>query len=622
MSGNLELRGDGRLPEEAALADQLCALFDSLGVSYRRYAAGRPYDHSTVYRYLKGERPPTWGFIHDLLYAVAEAQGSTPTAEAIGLFRKLHNDVLKAGNSPQHKVLLLEHQLADAHKKARQAAVREQWLEQAVEEHQGRIRNLEIGQRELEATAAATAEEAEDERVQLYAEIDELKAKLARTRQLHQQAEERCEQLERQLAETEAQAQQQASAALPMAREEADDVRAEGDEEGARIVQDVKKEAAQQRAKPQEELQGLQRRNHARDEELSRNPARPRTPLPPRLYVSGQPGPVYTSVGDGTEEWAGVVVAGRYRLERELGRGGMGRVWEALDTPTDRKVALKGLRDIPDSDEREQWVHRARREAQALSRIMHQNVVRFHDVVEEGGQVWIVMELFDPRTLGDVLCEQGPLAVPHTAEIGLQVLRGLKAVHEAGVLHRDVKPDNILFRPDGRALLMDFGIATYKGAPRVTQIGQIIGALEYLAPELVSAAPEDRRPASAASDLWALGVTLYEMVEGRRPFEGVNDYEILVALRESPVPPMQFAGRLTRLIEALLDKDPALRPDAAEAQRMLELAQYRGTPPRGISLDLLDRSGSSEFPHLLDRRESGNSSGPGGWLARFRRRLT
>ncbi|MGZ2362416.1 protein kinase, partial [Streptomyces sp. 372A] len=505
VPGSLEPRRDRRTPEEAALAAQLTTLFDSLAISYRRFAAGRPYDHSTVYRYLKGERPPSWGFIHDLLYAVAEAQGTVPTAEAIGLFRKLHSDALRAGGSPQHKVLFLEQQLAEAHRRARQTAAREQYLAQAVEEHQNRIRSLEIGHRELEATTAATAAETEGERAQLYAEIEELKVKLARARQLHQQAEERCNQLERQLAESEA---QRPTLVLSSALDETEGERRNAAEEAARIVQTAKKEAEEHRAKAQEELHELQQRKRALEEELSRNLPRPGAPLPPRLLMSAQTDISSASVGNGPDEssenWAGMVVAGRYRLERELGRGGMGRVWEALDTETDRTVALKGLREVADPAEREEWLRRAQREAQALSLVKHQHVVGFQNVVEESDQVWVVMELFAPRTLGDVLREHGPLTVMAATDIGVQILRALRAVHEAGVVHRDVKPDNILFHADGSARLMDFGIATYRGAPRVTQVGTVIGALEYLAPELVLTDPEKRSQASPASDLWSL----------------------------------------------------------------------------------------------------------------------
>ncbi|MFD1832796.1 serine/threonine-protein kinase [Streptomyces desertarenae] len=279
------------------------------------------------------------------------------------------------------------------------------------------------------------------------------------------------------------------------------------------------------------------------------------------------------------------VIAGRYRLQHQLGRGGMGVVWEALDTSLDRKVAVKGLLypGAASADAQAKWVSRARREAQAIARIGHQNVVAVHDVVEDGNQVWIVMELLNSRSLADLLREQQYLSAPHAARIGLQVLRGLAAVHEAGVLHRDVKPHNILFRPDGRALLMDFGIATFEGATQLTRSHEIIGTPQYLAPELLGHTPADPRPASTASDLWALGVTLYEMVEGRRPFDGATSFEVFIAVRESPVPPMKYAGPLAGLITALLQKDPDQRPDAAEADRMLQAvtedAAAPDTPP-------------------------------------------
>ncbi|AEN09631.1 MULTISPECIES: serine/threonine-protein kinase [unclassified Streptomyces] len=276
--------------------------------------------------------------------------------------------------------------------------------------------------------------------------------------------------------------------------------------------------------------------------------------------------------GQGSGHGPDTVIAGRYRLLSQLGRGGMGVVWEALDTSLDRKVAVKGLLypGAVTPVAQAQWVNRARREAQAIARIGHQNVVAVHDVIEDGNQVWIVMELLNSRSLADLLREQQQLSVPHAARIGLQVLRGLTAVHEAGVLHRDVKPHNILFRPDGRALLMDFGIATFEGAVQVTRSHEIIGTPQYLAPELLSRTPEHPHTATAASDLWALGVTLYEMVEGRRPFDGATSYEVLIAVRESPAPPMKYAGPLAALIDALLRKDPAQRPDATEAERMLQ----------------------------------------------------
>ncbi|WP_151774375.1 serine/threonine-protein kinase [Streptomyces abyssomicinicus] len=274
----------------------------------------------------------------------------------------------------------------------------------------------------------------------------------------------------------------------------------------------------------------------------------------------------------------GMVIAGRYELLRRLGRGAMGVVWEALDTRLDRKVAVKEM-VYPDpgsaaSDIRAQWVGRAHREARTVARVGHRNVISVHDVIDghgDGGdddQVWIVMELLDARSLADMLKPREPLSVPHAARIGLQVLRGLAAVHEAGVLHRDVKPSNILFRADGSALLTDFGVATYEGATQLTGSNDVIGSAPYLAPELLTREPGPY-PATAASDLWALGVTLYEMVEGRRPFVG-DKLQIMNSIVRDPLPPLRFGGLLTPLIEDLLRKDPLRRPSARALEMMLE----------------------------------------------------
>lgn len=266
------------------------------------------------------------------------------------------------------------------------------------------------------------------------------------------------------------------------------------------------------------------------------------------------------------------LVDGRYELQRPLGRGGMGVVWEAYDNRLGRQVAVKELlfRGAVDPDTQAQWVERARREARAIARIGHEHVVAVHDVIEADGQVWIVMEQVNPRSLADQLHERGRLPALQTASIGLEVLRGLRAVHAAGVLHRDVKPHNILFRRDGRAVLMDFGIATFEGAAQVTRLHELVGTPRYLAPELCT--PHGRSPheATPAADLWSLGVTLYETVEGRAPFRGPTPYEVLEAVRESEPPPMEHCGPLRPLIEGLLVKDPLARLTAQRAEQLLQ----------------------------------------------------
>lgn len=261
------------------------------------------------------------------------------------------------------------------------------------------------------------------------------------------------------------------------------------------------------------------------------------------------------------------LVDGRYELRRQLGRGGMGVVWEAYDNRLSRQVAVKELlfRGALDPETQAQWVERARREAQAIARIGHEHVVAVHDVIEADGQVWIVMEQVNPHSLADQLRERGRIPALQAARIGLEVLRGLRAVHAAGVLHRDVKPHNILFRRDGRAVLMDFGIATFEGAAQVTRTHETVGTPQYLAPELA-----DRLTPTPAADLWSLGVTLYEMVEGRAPFRGPTPYEVLEAVRTAEPPPMAHAGPLRPLIEGLLVKEPGARLAARRAEQLLQ----------------------------------------------------
>lgn len=262
------------------------------------------------------------------------------------------------------------------------------------------------------------------------------------------------------------------------------------------------------------------------------------------------------------------VIDGRYELLEPIGSGGMGEVWKAHDRRLRRFVAVKGLLDRNSMTAATQTaaLQRARREAEAIAKIEHQNVVTVHDQVETDNQVWIVMKLLEARSLGDLLSGDGVLAVPRAATIGLQVLQGLQAVHAASVVHRDVKPGNVLVRDDGLAILVDFGIATFEGADRVTRSGSVIGTSSYLAPELFAPASPGPTP---ASDLWALGITLYEMVEGRVPFAGHEVWEVQENIRQSPDPALRYAGPLAPVIQGLLITDPRERLDAAAAEAML-----------------------------------------------------
>ncbi len=260
------------------------------------------------------------------------------------------------------------------------------------------------------------------------------------------------------------------------------------------------------------------------------------------------------------------LLADRYRLRAVIGRGGMGAVWRARDEMLNRDVEVKEIIWPPGMDEAERDTVRRRavREAQMLARLRHPNVVGVYDIFEEDGRPAIVMELVPFRSLRDTVRDDGPLPPARVARIGLGVLTGLRAAHQAGVVHRDVKPDNILLGPEDRIVLTDFGIAKAVDSPALTTSGILIGSPSYLAPERARGGPGD-----AAADLWGLGASLYWAVEGRPPFERPGVLASLTAVvSEEPEPP-QHAGPLAPVIDGLLRKDPGTRLGAADAERML-----------------------------------------------------
>ncbi|MFD0682986.1 serine/threonine-protein kinase [Actinomadura fibrosa] len=263
---------------------------------------------------------------------------------------------------------------------------------------------------------------------------------------------------------------------------------------------------------------------------------------------------------------AGRVVAGRYRLLEEVGRGGMGVVWRARDGVLDREVAVKEVVVPPGLDEagREALPRRAVREARSAARLSHPGVVTVFDVVEEDGRPWVVMELVQARSLQEVIRREGPLAPDRAARIGRQVVAALGAAHAAGILHRDVKPGNVLIARGDRAVLTDFGIAVIEGDASLTQTGALLGSPAYIAPERVRG-----EPAQPASDLWALGATLYAAVTGRPPFQRDDPAAVFGAVltTEATIPP--YADPLRPVLEGLLDKDPRRRLPADVAEALL-----------------------------------------------------
>ncbi|MCM4083612.1 protein kinase domain-containing protein [Paractinoplanes hotanensis] len=267
-------------------------------------------------------------------------------------------------------------------------------------------------------------------------------------------------------------------------------------------------------------------------------------------------------------------LSGRYRLVSIIGEGGMGRVWLARDELLGRDVAVKEI--TPEGFSRTELGdlrERAIREARAIAQISHPSVVRIFDVVDDGETPWIVMELIRSRSLLEVVEQDGPLTPEEAARVGLAVLAGLRAAHRGGILHRDVKPANVLMTADGRVVLTDFGLATLAGDSSMTRPGVVLGSPSYLAPERAL-----DEPADAKGDLWSLGATLFTAIEGHAPYQKSSPMATLSALMTEPPPVSERAGVLQPALVALLRKNPDERADADEAERLLNEALTGGTP--------------------------------------------
>ncbi|PAU44292.1 hypothetical protein CK936_35670 [Streptomyces albireticuli] len=272
------------------------------------------------------------------------------------------------------------------------------------------------------------------------------------------------------------------------------------------------------------------------------------------------------SEAEQTQGTAGRLLAGRYRLGDVLGRGGMGTVWRATDETLGRTVAVKELR-FPaniDEDEKRRLITRTLREAKAIARIRSAGAVTVYDVVHEDDRPWIVMELIEGRSLADVIREDGPLKWRRAAEVGLAVLDVLGAAHRQGILHRDVKPSNVLIAEDGRVVLTDFGIAQVEGDPSVTSTGMLVGAPSYISPERA----RGHKPGPPA-DLWSLGGLLYAAVEGAPPYDKGSAIATLTAVMTEPLGPPKNAGPLAEVMYGLLAKDPEKRLSEAGARALL-----------------------------------------------------
>lgn len=284
---------------------------------------------------------------------------------------------------------------------------------------------------------------------------------------------------------------------------------------------------------------------------------------------------------------ATALLDGRYRLERKIAVGGMGEVWEGVDETLDRAVAVKILRsDLADD---EAFRRRFRAEARTAGRLPHAGIAAVYDygetLVDGDGIAYLVMELVPGEPLSAIISEQGALGTDRTLDVVGQAARALHAAHQRGVVHRDVKPANLMVTPDGRVKVTDFGIARPQDHEPLTATGQVMGTAHYLAPELARG-----QPATPQSDVYALGVVAYECLAGHRPFEGDNQVAVATAhLREQPPPlPATIALPVRQVVAAAMEKDPARRIPGADAfAAALEGLRWRTTLP-GAGTQVLD----------------------------------
>ncbi|NGO75833.1 serine/threonine protein kinase [Streptomyces sp. YC504] len=321
------------------------------------------------------------------------------------------------------------------------------------------------------------------------------------------------------------------------------------------------------------------------------------------------------------------LIAGRYRLGDVLGKGGMGTVWRATDETLGRTVAVKELRfpSSIDEDEKRRLITRTLREAKAIARIRDHGAVTVFDVVDEDDRPWIVMELIEGKSLAEVIREDGRLTPKRAAEVGLAVLDVLRSAHRQGILHRDVKPSNVLIADDGRVVLTDFGIAQVEGDPSITSTGMLVGAPSYISPERA----RGHKPGPAA-DLWSLGGLLYAAVEGTPPYDKGSAIATLTAVMTEPLETPQHAGNLDKVLYGLLEKDPEKRLDDAGTRALLldvvhtpEPVAEKPEPPASEQTKVVPLPGDPERPAAgaggaaavatdAGLAQTANASAPGG----------
>ncbi|MFD3687138.1 serine/threonine-protein kinase [Nocardiopsis sp. NPDC058631] len=293
----------------------------------------------------------------------------------------------------------------------------------------------------------------------------------------------------------------------------------------------------------------------------------------------------------------GRLLANRYRLDEVIGAGGMGRVWRGTDTLLDRPVAVKELTTPPNLPAHEVDVLRTRmlREARSAAQLSHPSIITVFDVAEEDGRPWIVMELVRGPSLGDLIRSDGALPTKRVADVGGQMAAGLAEAHARGIVHRDIKPGNVLIAGNDRAVLTDFGIAHLDGSTHLTSTGLLIGSPSYLAPEIAHG-----HAATPASDMWALGITLYQAVEGTLPFDRPTPMATLTAIVTQDLPDAVNAGPLRPVLESLCEKRPEDRPSVSEVRTWLREIRDAADTPAETPAPTLTTTRSEEEPVAVE----------------------
>ncbi|WP_150255147.1 serine/threonine-protein kinase [Nocardiopsis deserti] len=304
----------------------------------------------------------------------------------------------------------------------------------------------------------------------------------------------------------------------------------------------------------------------------------------------------------------GRLLANRYRLDEVIGSGGMGRVWQGTDTLLDRPVAVKELTTPPNLPPHEVEVLRTRmlREARSAAQLSHPAIITVFDVADEDGRPWIVMELVRGPSLGDLVRDEGALPVRRAAAIGEQMAAGLAEAHARGIVHRDIKPGNVLIAGNDRAVLTDFGIAHLDGSTHLTSTGLLIGSPSYLAPEVAHG-----YSATPASDMWALGITLYQAVEGTLPFDRPTPMATLTAIVTQDLPEPVNAGPLRPVLEALCEKRPEDRPSVGEVRALLREIRDADDTPETVIPTLVTTVPTPEPEQIAESAARAEPPGPG-----------